>query len=124
MLDRARLAEELEAAARDRRREHDRIIREIVEIADGIERLSWKAPPGTTEMLGSILQQIHEVLLAQGISNFRPKVGDLVDGKTCEVMATTEAQGLRAGAVSRVLRAGYQMGDRVVRRAGVEVVKE
>lgn len=124
MRGRAALAEELEVATRDRRRDHDRVLREIVEVADGIERLRWSAQPETSEMLGSILQQIQEVLAGQGVSTYRPGVGDVVDGRTCEVMATTSGAGLRAGAVTRVLRAGYEMGDRIIRRAGVEVVKE
>lgn len=122
--ERAELVAQLQDAERDHRRELDAFLREIVEIADGVERLRAVAGPEVGSQLGTVGQQIEELLLGHGVSAFRPAPGDMVDGLTCEVMATLVRPGLRAGTVSRVLRAGYRHGERIIRRAGVEVVKE
>ena len=122
--DHASLAELVEATQRDRRRERDEILREVLEIADGIERLQFSANPEVGSALATVLVQVNELLLGHDLVSFRPKLGDVVDGRTCEVMASVSIPGLRPGAVTRVLRAGYKLGDRTIRRAGVEVVKE
>jgi molecular chaperone GrpE (heat shock protein) len=118
------MRERIDDAERNHRRELHGLIGEIVEIADGVERLRAVATPEAAAQLGTVLQQVEELLVGHGVSVYRPAVGDQVDGLACDVMATVTNPNLRAGTVTRVLRAGYRQSERVVRRAGVEVVKE
>lgn len=120
----ADLRDRIEQGERDHRRELDALLREIAEIADGMERLRAVATPEAAQLLVAVAKQVEELLVGHGVSGYRPTVGDQVDGLTCDVMATVTNQSLRAGTVTRVLRDGYRQGERLVRRAGVEVVKE
>lgn len=120
----AGLRDRIDDAERNHRRELDGLIGEIAEIADGLARLRAVATPAAAAQLGTVLQQVEELLAGHGVSVFRPAVGDQVDGLACDVIATVTDPNLLAGAITRVLQAGYRQGDRVVRRAGVEVVKE
>lgn len=116
--------DEIRTMERDHRRATDTLLREVMEIADGIERMQRTVPPDQAAGLQAVVAQIHELLGAHDLVSFRPAVGSDVDGHTCEVIATVERPGLRAGTVTTVIRSGYRGGDRVVRRAGVEIVKE
>lgn len=109
---------------RDHRREIEALLREVMDIGDGVERLQRTVSPEMSVQLQAVVAQVQELLGAQGVVAFRPAVGSDVDGRTCEVMSTVEKSGLRPGTVTTVIRSGYRGGDRVVRRAGVEIVKE
>jgi molecular chaperone GrpE (heat shock protein) len=123
-IDNSRLREQLDDMNREHRRDRDALLREVIEIADGVERLRMMADAESGMQLGAILLQLEEFLTGQGLSAFRPAIGDSVDGRDSEVMATITGAGLRPGMVTRVLRPGYRQAGRMVRRAGVETVKE
>ena len=116
--------DEVRVMQRDHRRATDALLREVMDIADGVERMQKTIPPDQATSLQAVVAQIHELLGSHELVAFRPAVGSDVDGRTCEVMATAARPGLRAGTVTAVVRSGYRGGDRVVRRAGVEIVKE
>lgn len=109
---------------RDHRRETEGLLREVMDIGDGVERLQKTLPPEVAVQLQAVVAQVQEFLGGRGVVAFRPSVGSDVDGRTCEVMATVERAGLRPGTVTTVIRSGYRGADRVIRRAGVEIVKE
>lgn len=116
--------DEIRTMERDHRRATETLLREVMEIADGIERMHRTVPPDQAAGFQAVAAQIHELLSARDLVAFRPALGGEVDGRTCEVIATVERPGLRAGTVTAVIRSGYRAGDRIVRRAGVEIVKE
>ncbi len=116
--------DELRTMERDHRRATEALLREVMEIADGIERMQRTVLPDQAVGLQAVVAQIHELLGAHDLVAFRPAVGSDVDGHTCEVIATVERPGLRPGTVTSLVRSGYRGGDRIVRRAGVEIVKE
>ncbi len=116
--------DELRTMERDHRRATEALLREVMEIADGIERMQQTVLPDQAVGLQAVVAQIHELLGAHDLVAFRPAVGSDVDGHTCEVIATVERPGLRPGTVTSLVRSGYRGGDRIVRRAGVEIVKE
>jgi molecular chaperone GrpE (heat shock protein) len=116
-------AEQLTDQERDHRRAIDSLLRHVLEIADGIERMQV-AQPAAAAGLQALGAQVQELLADQGLAAFRPAVGSEADGRTCEVLATVATPGLRPGTVTSVIRTGYRGGDRIVRRAGVEIVRE
>ncbi len=116
--------DEIRNMEREHRRSAEALLREVMEVADGVERMQKSMPPDEAAALQAVVAQIHELLGSRELIAFRPAVGSDVDGRTCEVMATVETGGLRPGTVTAVIRSGYRGGDRVVRRAGVEIVKE
>ena len=116
--------DEVRDLERVHRRATEVVLREIMDIADGVERIQKSVPHDQATALHAVIAQIQELLGSHELVVFRPAVGSDVDGRTCEVMATVERSGLRAGTVTAVIRSGYRGGDRVVRRAGVEIVKE
>ncbi len=116
--------DEIRQKERDHRRTTDALLREVMDVADGVERLHKTMPPDQAIALQAVVAQIHELLASHELVAFRPAVGSDVDGRSCEVMATVERTGLRPGTVTAVIRSGYRGGDRIVRRAGVEIVKE
>lgn len=125
LMRRAAEARELaETSEREHRRDMEAVLREVMEVGDGVERLRRGAPDAQSTALGAVVAQIQELLAAHGLVAFRPAVGSQIDGRTSEVMATVDEPGLRAGMVTAVVRSGYRSGERVVRRAGVEAVKE
>lgn len=111
----------------DQKREHlstiDALMRQVIEISDGIERIQV-ALPIVAPSLQAVIAQVHELLADQGLISFRPAVGSEVDGRTSEVLATVSNPGLRPGTVTSVVRSGYRGEDRLIRRAGVEIVRE
>jgi molecular chaperone GrpE (heat shock protein) len=120
----AETRDQVRVMERDHRRETEGLLVEVMDIADGVERMQKTLPPEIAAQLQAVVAQIQELLGARELVAYRPAVGSDVDGRTCEVMATVERSGLRPGTVTAVLRSGYRGGDRVVRRAGVEIVKE
>ena len=116
--------DEIRLLEREHRRSAEGLLLEVMEVADGVERMQQVVSPDQAAALQAVVAQIHELLSSRELIAFRPVVGSDVDGRTCEVMATVETGGLRPGTVTAVVRSGYRGGDRIVRRAGVEIVKE
>ena len=124
MAGQADLRTKAEDVERSHRRDRDNLLRQILEIADGVERSRALSRGECTNFLDAIAQQIEETVVDQGLVAFRPTVGEQVSGLTHEVMATVVNAALRPGSITRLIRAGYRDGQRIVRRAGVEIVKE
>ena len=82
---------------RDHRRATDTLLREVMDVADGIERmhkpcrLTRRSRSRLSSHRSTSCSRAHELVA------FRPAVGSDVDGHSCEVIATVERPGLRAG---------------------------
>ena len=109
---------------RSHRREIEGLLREVMDIADSLERMQRTATPAEAASLQAVVAQVQELLSSRSILAFRPAVGSQVDGRLCEVMATVVRPGMTPGTVTYVVRSGYRGGERIIRRAGVETVKE
>lgn len=120
----AEQAEDARAARVARQRELDAILRSVMDLADSVERVRETVHAQDALAIHALAMQVQELLTDHGLIAFRPAVGDAVDGNADEVMAAVPRPGLRSGTVTAVIRPGYRSGERIVRRAGVEIVKE
>ena len=70
--------------------------------------------------LDMVLRRLKDTLAAQGIESVGA-VGAPYDPTTCEAIGEDDMPDAEPGTVTRVLRAGYRMGDRLLRPALVRV---
>lgn len=113
----------LEDMQRAHQQQVDAMLRELIEVADGIARSKSADDRDLRALINAIEGQVNEALTDLGIERFRPAVGDLASGVDQEVMASKPVPSVRPGTITRVIRDGYRIDGRVIRRAGTEVAK-
>lgn len=113
----------LEDLQRAHQQQMDAVLREFIEVADGIARSKSADDRHLRDLINAIEDQVDEALVGLGVTKFRPTIGKLAGGVEQEVMSSRPVPGVRPGTITRVIRDGYRNGDRVIRRAGTEVAK-
>lgn len=126
--DAANLARESrEAFSKAEKRARESITEELLVVLDGFDM----AMGGTTWETVSLewrrgIEYIHSQLLTvlsqNGIERYG-KVGDVFDHAQHEALEEVEVEGTVSGVITRIVRSGYKMGDRVIRPAQVTVSK-
>lgn len=79
-----------------------------------------KTPGALAEGVKMLTREFERTLHGEGLVPFG-EVGDRFDANLHEAVAEEPADGVAAGAISRVLRPGYRLGERVLRYAKVAV---
>lgn len=110
----------IEDLERQQERSFARIVEYLFEIADSVDRLLATDAPSVDGLMG-LRRQVSEFLGAEQVHAFRPVIGERADPSTIEVVATTQGGSEAPGTVVQVFHDGYQRGDRILRRAGIEI---
>jgi molecular chaperone GrpE len=120
---RKRSEAEIERRVRER---HERLLGEWLEVADSIDRARGVAlehgDQALADGLRALSEQIAGILGRQGVRRLGT-VGETFDPAVHEAVATRADAALPEGAVAEVARAGYAVGERVLRPAQVVVVR-
>lgn len=72
--------------------------------------------------LEMVIKNFKEVLVSEGLEEIKVKVGD--DFEATYMEALEVAEGENENKVAGIVRTGYKLNDKVVRPAGVKVVKK
>lgn len=120
-------------AMRDRdesvRTSEDRILVEMIEVLDDLERALAALTPEQAEAswaqgVALTAQRMREVLARRGVSPIAA-VGEPFDPTLHEAMLEVPApEGIAPGAVAQEVQRGYRRGDRALRAARVVVARE
>lgn len=116
-----RMARDQEAQEAETR---GRVIKRYLEIVDDLE-LALKNKPAAEEWaqgIELIYRKLLSFLEAEGVERVDP-LGQPFDANLHEAVAQEDSAEHASGAVSEVLRAGYTLGERVLRPAVVKVAK-
>jgi molecular chaperone GrpE len=117
---RKRSARELDRLVTER---GDALLRDWLEVVDGIERALRQQPEGPLqEGLRAVLDQMDAVLERQGVRRFGD-VGEPFDPSRHEAIQVVETADAPDRTVLDVARSGYARGDRVLRPAQVVVAR-
>lgn len=100
---------------------HERLLRDWLEVVDSVDRaLAIDRGDGVQEGLRAVLEQMQAVLARQGAQRVEPE-GERFDPDLHEAVATHTSDEVPDRTVLQVARAGYRLGDRVLRPAQVVV---
>jgi molecular chaperone GrpE len=119
---RARITQaEGEAAARER------VLRDVLEIADNLERAAAMTGPGgavdgaaVLKGVTLVLRVLQQKLERHDVKAFESK-GEVFDPRVHEAISRVESADAPAGAVAVELQKGYRIGDKLLRAAMVSV---
>lgn len=108
-------------------RETDAVLRSFLPVIDNMELALSHAQgngsaDGIAEGVVMILDQLHKTFQAHGVRAIEAERGGVFDPSLHEAMAREEDEELEPGRILGVLRAGYTVGDRLLRAARVSVV--
>jgi molecular chaperone GrpE len=113
-------------AQEEARAEHERLLRDVLDIADNLERTLAAASQGEKGAIQEGVQltrdELARLLKKHGVDRFRAR-GEPFDPAWHEAVGVTpaEAYGAEAGTVVEVVRPGYRRGGRLFRPARVVV---
>jgi len=97
--------------------ERERLLRDWLDVVDSVDRaLAINDDPG----LRAVMDQMQTVLARHGAQRLEP-VGERFDPQQHEAIATHPTREAEPGTVLEVARAGYRLGDRMLRPAQVVV---
>ena len=118
---RARVTQnEAEANARER------VLRDVVEIADNLERAAEHAGDGTVDGpsilkgVQLVLRVLHQKLERHEVRAFESK-GQVFDPRVHEAISRVESADVPSGSVAVELQKGYRIGEKLLRPAMVSV---
>ena len=118
---RARVTQnEAEANARER------VLRDVVEIADNLERAAEHAGDGTVDGpsilkgVQLVLRVLHQKLERHEVRAFESK-GQVFDPRVHEAISRVESADVPSGAVAVEMQKGYKIGEKLLRPAMVSV---
>jgi molecular chaperone GrpE len=98
-------------------------IRDWLEVADSVERALVMTPEGPQrEGLRAVLEQMQHVLARQGVTRLGAP-GEPFDPEHHEAVGVVETTDVPDRAILDVARAGYALGDQVLRPAQVVVAR-
>lgn len=113
--------------ARDAQMERERAKARVLEHFIPLNELAQMAahqaeahPGPLADGVKLLAREFHRMLEREGLTPIGV-VGEPFDAKVHEAVATEAAEGVGPGAVSRVIQAGYRLGDKVLRYAKVAV---
>lgn len=113
--------------ARDAALERDRVkarflegFLQVFEYATMAEVEAERTPGPLAQGVKMVVQQFRQLLQDEGVQTVG-SVGDAFDPSRHEAVAEEPVDGVEPGRVSRVVRTGYLLGDRVLRYAQVAV---
>lgn len=100
-------------------------VKKVLPIGDSLDwALKIPLDDKTREGIELLLKKYHESLVALGVKEFSPEVGDAFDPNCAEaVMQVDGEEGDNSGSVKQVFGRGYKLGEKVIRYAQVSVVK-
>ncbi len=110
------------------RRETERVVRTVLPVVDHMELAleHAKANPqgkGLLEGFELILAQFHKALIGLGVSTVRVEAGQPFDPNLHDAVMREPVEGVEPNRVTRGLRTGYLLGDRLLRAARVAVAE-
>ncbi len=110
------------------RRETERVVRAILPVVDHMELALQHANAGSQgsgllEGVELILRQFHKTLGGLGVSQVEVEPGQVFDPALHDAMMREHVDGIDPNRVTRVLRTGYLMDDRLLRAARVAVAE-
>jgi molecular chaperone GrpE len=114
---RKRAAREVERRVEESR---DRLVAEWLEVVDSIDRSLQMAPPAAQEGLRAVLDQMEAILARHGVHRIG-EPGERFDPGRHDAIAVRPGSDVEQPTVVDVARAGYAIGDRVLRPAEVVV---
>jgi molecular chaperone GrpE len=98
----------------------DRLLAEWLEVVDSIDRSLQMAPPAAQEGLRAVLGQMEAILARHGVHRIG-EPGERFDPERHDAVAVHPGSDVEQPTVVEVARAGYAIGDRVLRPAEVVV---
>lgn len=102
---------------------HERLLRDWLDVVDSVDRaLAIDHGDGVQEGLRAVLEQMQAVLARHGAQRIEPE-GERFDPALHEAVATQHSDAVPDRTVLQVARAGYRLGDRVLRPAQVVVAQ-
>jgi molecular chaperone GrpE len=97
--------------------ERERLLRDWLDVVDSVDRaLAINDDPG----LRAVMDQMQSILARHGAQRITP-MGERFDPEQHEAIATHPTNEVEPGTVLDVARAGYRLGDRMLRPAQVVV---
>lgn len=119
---RKRMARELDTA---RRFANERLLTDLLPLFDSMEAglAAASASDPLREGLELTLRQLHRIAEANGLVEVAPSAGDPFDPERHQAMSMAPAEGIPAGAVSRLFQKGYVLNERLLRPALVVVAE-
>lgn len=102
------------------------LVRGFLNVFDTLELARASAERAETRVtdlrsgLDMVLRQLYETLASQGVQTVA-EVGTPYDPSTCEAIGEDDVPDVVPGTITTVLRAGYKMGERLLRPALVRV---
>jgi molecular chaperone GrpE len=101
--------------------ERERLLRDWLEVVDSVDRaLAIEHDAAVSDGLRAVMDQMQSVLARHGAQRVAP-MGERFDPEQHEAIATHPTSDAQPGTVLEVARAGYRLGDRVLRPAQVVV---
>jgi molecular chaperone GrpE len=101
--------------------ERERLLRDWLDVVDSVDRaLAIEHDAAVSDGLRAVMDQMQSVLARHGAQRLAP-VGERFDPEQHEAVATHATADAEAGTILDVARAGYRLGDRVLRPAQVVV---
>jgi molecular chaperone GrpE len=110
------------------RRETERVVRAVLPVVDHMELAlaHARAHPDATGLLEGfvlILDQFHKALVGLGVDAVDVEAGQIFDPNLHDAVMREVAEGVDANRITRRLRTGYVLGDRLLRAARVAVAE-
>ena len=106
----------------------NRLVTRLLPIVDDLQRavdaLPEEAPGYWGDGVRMILQNLHALVEAEGVSFYEPEPGETFDPSEHEAIYYQSTDEQVPGAVLSVTRPGYRSADRVLRPAQVVVARE
>ena len=109
------------------RNSSSQVLSRLIPVQDDLDRavgaLPEDAPEAWKDGIKMVLQNLHSVLEAEGLTKYEPAPGDTFDPAEQEAVYYQPTADQISGAVLSVVRPGYRTTDRVLRPAQVVVAK-
>jgi molecular chaperone GrpE len=103
------------------------VMARLIPVQDDLERaveaLPADAPASWKDGISMVLQNVHAIMQAEGVTKYEPTPGDTFDPAEQEAVFYQPTTDQPPGAVLTVVRPGYRSSDRVLRPAQVVVAK-
>ena len=110
-------------AAMERERAKARVLEHFIPLNELAQMAAHQAeahPGPVSEGIILLAREFARMLEREGVTQIG-QVGEAFNSAWHEAVATEAAEGVAPGAVSRVVQAGYRLGDKVLRHAKVTV---
>ena len=103
------------------------VLSRLIPVQDDLERAVGALPPEASDSwidgVKMVLQNLHGIMEAEGVTKYEPAAGDTFDPAEQEAVYYQPTTDQPPGAVLSVVRPGYRSADRVLRPAQVVVAK-